>query len=82
MLAGLVVAIPVIVAAVIAAMALLMVVTIFWAVLAIVTWKLLGHRRGLPGPWWLYTRRRQLSARQQAMRNAHRAMRRARGFYT
>jgi hypothetical protein len=58
MLAGLVVAIPVIVAAVIAAMALLMVITVFWAVLAIVTWRAFGHRRALPGPWWLYTRQR------------------------
>lgn len=74
MLAGLVIAIPVIVAAVMAAMALLMVVTIFWAVLAMITWRVLG-RHGLPGPW-TYARRRELYARRRGM------PRRARGFYT
>lgn len=55
MLAGLVVAIPVIVAAVIAAMVVLMTVMVMWAVLAIVTWRVLGSH-GIPGPW-AYARR-------------------------
>ena len=57
MLAALVIAIPVIVAAVIAAMVVLMTVLMFWAVLAIVTWKVLG-RHGVPGPWAVAAHRR------------------------
>jgi Domain of unknown function (DUF1707) len=56
MLAGLVVAIPVIVAAAIAAMVVLMTVIVMWAVLAIVTWRVFGGH-GIPGPW-TYARRR------------------------
>jgi hypothetical protein len=80
MLAGLVIAVPVIVAAVIAAMVVLMTVMVMWAVLAIVTWRVLGSH-GIPGPW-AYARRRQLSARRHAMSRTRAATQRARSFYT
>jgi hypothetical protein len=65
MLAGLVLAIPIIFAAVIAALVVLLTVVMFWAVLAIVTWRVLGHR-GIPGPW-AYARWRELHARRRTM---------------
>jgi Flp pilus assembly protein TadB len=58
MLAGLVVAIPLIFALMVAVVVVLMTLTVMWAVFALVTWRLLGHRRVPPGPWWLYTRAR------------------------
>jgi len=48
---ALVVAIPIIVAAVIAVAVVLMTFVTFWAVVALVSWKLVGHRHGIPAPW-------------------------------
>lgn len=65
MMAALVLAIPIIFAAVIAAMVVLLTVVMFWAVLALVTWRVLG-RHGVPGPW-TYARRRESHARRRSM---------------
>jgi hypothetical protein len=48
---ALVVAIPIIVAAVIAVAVVLMTFVMFWAVVAVVSWRLVGHRHGIPAPW-------------------------------
>jgi hypothetical protein len=58
MLAGLVIAIPVILALVIAIAVVVLTLMIFWTVLTVVTWRLLGHRRALPGPWTVAAHRR------------------------
>jgi hypothetical protein len=58
MLAGLVIAIPVILALMVAIAAVVMTLMVFWTVLTVVTWRLLGHRRALPGPWTVAAHRR------------------------
>jgi hypothetical protein len=58
MLAGLLIAIPVILAVVVALAAVVLTLMIFWTVLTVVTWRLLGHRRALPGPWTVAAHRR------------------------
>jgi hypothetical protein len=78
MLAGLVIAIPVIVAAAIAVIVILMTFLAFWAVLAIVTWRVLGVR-GFPTPWGL-ARRRELRARRRSPGPMMRGRAAARGF--
>ncbi len=58
MLAGLVIAIPVILALVVALAAVVLTLMVFWTVLTVVTWRLLGHRGALPGPWTVAAHRR------------------------
>jgi Domain of unknown function (DUF1707) len=78
MLAGLVIAIPVMVAAAIAVIVVLMTFLAFWAVLAIVTWRVLGIR-GFPTPWGL-ARRRELRARRRSRGPVMRGRAAVRGF--
>jgi hypothetical protein len=61
MLAGLALAIPVIIALVVAVAAVMLMLTIVWSVLALVTWRVVGHRHPLPSPWLFYTRHRRRS---------------------
>src|SRR5580692_4789114 len=58
MLAGLVIAIPVILALMVAIAVVVLMLMVFWTVLTVVTWRLLGHRRALPGPWTVAAHRR------------------------
>jgi hypothetical protein len=82
MIAGLVIAIPIIVAAVIAVAVVLITFVMFWAVVALVSWRVVGHRHGIPAPW-AYAGRRQAWHRRQlrgAQRHVSRTQRSAAGY--
>jgi len=78
MLAGLLLAIPLIIAAAIALVVVVMTFLVVWAVLAAVAWRVLGLR-GFPTPWAL-ARRRELRARGRSRRSIIRGAPPARGF--
>ncbi len=76
---ALVLAIPIIVAAVIAVAVVLITFVMFWAVVALVSWRVVGHRHGIPAPW-AYAGRHQAWRRRQlrgAQRHVSRAQRTA-----